>query len=305
MSIIVENLVKSYGDVKAVQDISFEVKKGSLFAFLGPNGAGKSTTISILCTLLNTDSGKVVVNGHTLGKNDAEIRSSIGVVFQESNLDKILTVKENLMIRGSFYGHSKSALKAAYNKAAGATSIREFENRRYGSLSGGQKRRADIARALIHSPQILFLDEPTTGLDPQTRQTIWETVRKLQQEKGMTVFLTTHYMEEAANADYITVIDYGKIAASGTPTEIKQAYCSDLLKIQTDKPDDLRKMLAESFESALSFENEGKSFVVKLKSTIDSIAVLEKCKNLVTNVEVINGTMDDAFIAITGRGIRE
>ncbi|MCL2873848.1 MAG: ATP-binding cassette domain-containing protein [Defluviitaleaceae bacterium] len=302
MSILVENLVKSYGSVKAVQDISFEVKKGSLFAFLGPNGAGKSTTISILCTLLQSDSGNVVINGHKLSKNDADIRRSIGVVFQESNLDQLLTVKENLFIRGSFYGHSKSALAAAYDKAADATSIREFENRRYGSLSGGQKRRADIARALIHSPKILFLDEPTTGLDPQTRQNIWETVRKLQQETDMTVFLTTHYMEEAANADYITVIDYGKIAAQGTPTEIKQAYCSDILKIQSNKPNELRQILNEN---SVSFTEDGHTFIIKLKSTVDSIAILERCKSHVTNVEVANGTMDDAFIAITGREIRE
>ena len=201
-----QRLSKSYGKVKAVNDISFYVEEGALFSFLGTNGAGKSTTISILLTLLKQDSGLVNVNGYIVGKHDQAIRKEIGVVFQESLLDPLLTVKENLAIRGSFYGMTRKERNARITRVMEIVDIQSISNRLYGKLSGGQRRRADIARALIHKPNILILDEPTTGLDPQSRKNIWETVLQLQKETGMTVFLTTHYIEEAANSDYVVVM---------------------------------------------------------------------------------------------------
>ena len=229
--ITVENLKKSYGNVKAVNGIDFFVNEGELFAFLGPNGAGKTTTIDVICTLLAPDAGTVTVNGYKLGKNDDKIRQCIGVVFQDSILDNLLTVKENLFTRGSFYGMSQKQLAEAVKKAAGAADVSSFINRPYGKLSGGQRRRADIARALVNTPKVLFLDEPTTGLDPQTRKSVWDTIRSLQKDTGMTVFLTTHYMEEAAGADYVAIIDNGLISAKGTPGELREKYSSDTLHL--------------------------------------------------------------------------
>ncbi len=197
----VSNLHKSYGSVHAVKGLDFYVENGKIFAFLGPNGAGKSTTIDIICTFLKPDSGSVTVDGHVLGHEDGAIRASIGAVFQDNLLDNLLTVEENLRTRGSFYGLKGKTLEAAAKKAAEITGVTELMKRPYGKLSGGQRRRCDISRALVHTPKILFLDEPTTGLDPQTRKAVWETITSLQKETGMTVFLTTHYMEEAAGAD--------------------------------------------------------------------------------------------------------
>ena len=207
--ITVSSLKKSFGKVQAVKGIDFSVKKGQLFAFLGPNGAGKSTTIDILCTLNQYDGGKVSIAGYDLDEDAEKIRRCIGVVFQDNLMDKKLTVRENLMIRAGFYHKTKSECKAAVRKASKYAEITEFIDRNYGTLSGGQRRRVDIARALLNTPKILFLDEPTTGLDPQTRKHIWQTVERLQKENDMTIFLTTHYMEEAAKADYIVIIDNG------------------------------------------------------------------------------------------------
>ena len=213
----VNGLKKSYGNLEAVRGIDFYVEAGKLFAFLGPNGAGKSTTIDVLCTLLKPTAGTVTVDGHPLEQEDEAIRNSIGVVFQGSVLDPLLTVRENLMVRASFYKMDKQERKAAVREAAITADVMEFIDRPYGKLSGGQRRRADIARALVHTPKILFLDEPTTGLDPKTKESVWQTVFQLQKRTGMTIFLTTHYMEEAAEADYIILINHGLIAAKGTP----------------------------------------------------------------------------------------
>lgn len=302
MNIIeVNNLKKSFGKFKAVKGLDFYVEEGSLFAFLGPNGAGKSTTINIISTLLKASEGEVKINGHTLGKDDFSIRSSIGIVFQESLLDPLLTVKENLYIRGKFYGLSKSELKVAIKKAATTADVIEFINRPYGKLSGGQRRRADIARALINTPKILFLDEPTTGLDPQTRKNVWETIQKLQRESGMTVFLTTHYMEEAAKSDYIVIIDNGVISAKGTPLDLKLKYSSDTLKLKPINKNKLSELLNNE---KINFNDIGEVFIIPLKSTLDSISIINKVKDLIEGFEVVNGTMDDVFINITGKEIR-
>ena len=298
----VEGLKKSYGAVEAVKGISFYVETGKLFAFLGPNGAGKSTTIDILCTILEPDAGAVTIDGHALGRADAAIRSTIGVVFQDHLLDPLLTVEENMRVRGSFYHKNRAKLNAAVEWAANAAAVKEFIKRPYGKLSGGQKRRADIARALINTPKILFLDEPTTGLDPQTRKSVWESVQTLQKETGMTVFLTTHYMEEAAEADYVIIIDNGEIAAKGTPTALREQYANDLIKLF---PSDEAALLTVLEEMNLTYTRVSDRLVIKLSSTMEALPLLERAKPHIAGFEVLNGTMDDAFIGITGKEIRQ
>jgi len=298
----VSNLKKRYGNIKAVKDIDFYVNEGELFAFLGPNGAGKTTTIDIICTLLRPDSGNVMVNGYKLGEQDDKIRKSIGVVFQDSILDSLLTVKENLYTRGSFYGLSSKSLKDAVGKASSAAGVESFMNRPYGKLSGGQRRRSDIARALVNTPKILFLDEPTTGLDPQTRKNVWDTIRSLQKGTGMTVFLTTHYMEEAANADYVAIIDNGLVSAKGTPAELRSKYTTDTLRLLANESDRLVMFLNEQ---NIKYQLSGGFFSIPVSNTIDALPIVNKVKDIITGFEVISGSMDDAFVNITGNTMRE
>ncbi|MBO0600114.1 ABC transporter ATP-binding protein [Sporosarcina sp. E16_3] len=296
----VERLSKSFGKLKAVNDISFYVDEGALFSFLGTNGAGKSTTISILLTLLKQDQGAVVVNGYTVGKQDQAIRREIGVVFQESLLDPLLTVKENLAIRGSFYGMTRQERNVAITRVMDVVDIQSISNRPYGKLSGGQRRRVDIARALIHKPNILILDEPTTGLDPESRKNIWATILQLQKETGMTVFLTTHYIEEAANSDYVVVMKEGSIVAKGTPEQLKNNYSTDLLTISTDQADELRSLLKLD---GLNFNEEKSLFHFRLSHTRDAIPILEKFTSFISSFEVKKSSLDDVFIAINGKAV--
>jgi multidrug/hemolysin transport system ATP-binding protein len=298
----VSNLHKSYGNVHAVKGLDFYVESGKIFAFLGPNGAGKSTTIDIICTFLKPDQGRAVVDGHVLGEDDNAIRSVIGVVFQDGLLDSLLTVRENLKIRGGFYGIKGRELEEKIDEVAKIMGITEILKRPYGKLSGGQRRRCDIARALMNTPKILFLDEPTTGLDPQTRKSVWETVQKLQREKGMTIFLTTHYMEEAAGADFVIVIDDGQIVAKGTPSELKERYTTDKLSLVCT---DLEKVCAILQEQNQKFTTEANKAVVAIPSTMAALPLIEQVKEYVSGFEVTTGTMDDAFIAITGKEMRE
>lgn len=300
--ISVSHLSKSYGSVRAVRDISFYVEAGKLFAFLGPNGAGKSTTINTICTFLKPDEGEVIVNGHYLGKEDDKIRSSIGVVFQENLLDSLLTVEENLYLRGGFYGMERKELKEAVKRVTEVVELGSFVKRPYGKLSGGQKRRADIARALIHTPEILFLDEPTTGLDPQTRKNVWDTIKRLQKERGMTVFLTTHYMEEAEEADYCIVVDEGKMAAKGTPFELKERYAADRLLLKEKEPGLLE---AELEQRKIVYKKTAEIFEIELEDTLTALPILNELKDYLQDFSVIKGTMDDVFIGITGKEIRE
>lgn len=300
--ITVENLKKSYGQVEAVKDISFQVEEGKLFAFLGPNGAGKSTTIDIISTLLKQDEGQVSIKGNILGQDDEKIKSLIGVVFQDSLLDNLLTVKENLLLRGSFYGLSKKERLEAIDKAASTCGVVDFLNRPYGKLSGGQRRRSDIARALINTPEILFLDEPTTGLDPQTRRNIWKAIKEMQRSHGMTVFLTTHYMEEAADADYVLVIDDGKLVAGGTPAQLKDQYTRDRLVLTAGDVFTLQdRLVAEGYDIKVVAD----TISLSLESTFEALAIVEKYRGELLSFEVLKGTMDEAFINITGKEIRE
>ena len=298
----VTGLQKSYGAVHAVKGIDFYVESGKIFAFLGPNGAGKSTTIDIICTFLQPDGGKVVVDGHTLGKDDNAIRQSIGAVFQDGLLDPLLTVQENLRIRAGFYGLSGKKREDVVLSVAKRVGIEEILKRPYGKLSGGQRRRCDIARALVNTPKILFLDEPTTGLDPQTRKSVWETIAKLQRDTGMTIFLTTHYMEEAAEADYVIVIDNGTIVAKGTPSDLKERFTSDKLTFTTKEPEQLAKRLAAD---GFAPEVVANRVTLRIANTLAALPILSAYKDAITGFTVTTGTMDDAFIAITGKEIRE
>lgn len=298
----VKNLRKNYGEVKAVKGIDFFVEKGKLFAFLGPNGAGKSTTIDVICTFLKATEGTVTVDGFTVGKDDVKIRKIIGAVFQDGLLDNMLTVEENLYSRGSLYGLKGKSLADAVNNAANLVGVTELLKRPYGKLSGGQRRRCDIARALINTPKILFLDEPTTGLDPQTRKAVWEIIEKLKQNNGMTIFFTTHYMEEAASADFVEIIDNGLIVARGTPNQLKEKYSKDKLLLTPSNYDSLIEKLKEA---KIKYKTNVDVISVDISDTMSALPIIENFKNEIDGFEVLKGTMDDVFINITGKEIRQ
>lgn len=285
MSIIkVDNLTKMYQDFVAVNHISFEVKEGTMLGFLGVNGAGKTTVINMLATLLKPEEGYVEICGELLGKNDAEIRRKIGIVYQQNCLDDILTVQENLMCRGILHGASKKEAKQQCAKLSEILKLDDIMKKKYKTLSGGQKRRCEIAAALMHTPKILFLDEPTTGLDPATRLDVWKTVEMLQKSEKMTVFLTTHYMEEAAGADQIIIMDHGNIITSGIPFELKERYAKDKLKL---------------------YYKTGETETIPMYSTLDALPVLETMKGRIEGFEVIQGNMDDVFLNAVGKNLDE
>lgn len=296
--ITVEHLKKYYKDIKAVDDISFNVKKGELFGFLGVNGAGKSTTINILCTLQNPTEGRVSVNGLELEKNKEEIKRHIGVVYQNNCLDKRLTVQENLLCRGSLYEKDTRILKKNLNNVTEILELTDVLKRPFGKLSGGQKRRCEIARALMHTPDILFLDEPTTGLDPATRKSVWSTVRKLQEDMNMTVFLTTHYMEEAAKAEHIAIIDRGQIVEFGTPFSLKEKYAKDKLYLvpKAENMNQVEQILQQREQEYVRKEDR---ILVKMKDTISALPLLDDTKHMLQGFEMIQGTMDDVFLNVT------
>lgn len=295
----VDHLVKSYGEIKAVQDISFLVRRGSLFAFLGPNGAGKSTTINVMTTLLDADSGQVYLNERT---EEAYFRQKIGVVFQGNVLDDDLTVKENLILRGALYLNSKKAVKERYDELCEYLHLNEFENQRFKTLSGGQKRRAEIARALFSNPEVLLLDEPTTGLDPETRQLVWKVIEDLRTNKHMTIFLTTHYMEEAANADHVVIINKGVIVAEGTPAQLKDKYSQDRLKIV---PRDKQKMRDFLDSNKRFYQKIADQFVIPVEDSQEAIKIIDLIRDNILQFEMIQGTMDDVFIEVIGGDIHE
>ena len=294
----IEHLSKSFGDVKAVQDISFRVKTGELFAFLGVNGAGKSTTINIICGQLQKDSGKITVDGCDLDKSTQSVKRELGVVFQNSVLDKALTVRENLESRAALYSISGTAFKNRLSELAGLLDFEDLLKRPVGKLSGGQRRRIDIARALLHKPKILILDEPTTGLDPQTRRTLWNVVSELQKNENMTVFLTTHYMEEAADADYVVILDSGKIAAEGSPLELKNTYTGDFITLYGVTEPQV-KTLGASYEAVRD------GFRVFVPDTKKATELIVKNPQLFSDYEITKGKMDDVFLAVTGKKLQE
>lgn len=292
-SIEIKNLHKSFGDVHAVNDLSFRVKKGELFAFLGVNGAGKSTTISILCGLLKADGGRVFVNGAEVD-GDAQHTPNLGVVFQNSVLDKPLSVRDNLENRAALYGICGDAFEKRLQEIADALELHDVLKRPVGKLSGGQRRRVDLARALIHHPDVLILDEPTTGLDPQTRKTVWSVIEMLRKERGMTVLLTTHYMEEAADADYVVILDSGKIVAEGSPVDLKNAYTGDFITLYGQS-----ESVAQSLGAP--YERVGNAFRLAVPDTAAATQLIIKNPEIFTDYEIVKGKMDDVFLAATGK----
>ena len=295
----VAHLKKYFKEIKAVDDVSFTVYKGELFGFLGENGAGKTTTINMLCTLLAPTEGEVLIDGFQLGKEDEEIKRHIGVVYQDNCLDDILTVKENLLLRGSLYEKDKTVLKKNLRHICQILDLTELLNRKYGKLSGGQKRRCEIARALMHTPDILFLDEPTTGLDPASRKSVWETVGKLQKEMGMTVFLTTHYMEEAAKASHIAIMQKGHLTEYGTPFELKEKFAKEKL-ILIPKEGQKEIVIDLLKKRNLNYKIREHLITVSITDTLSAMPVLEMVKDKIIGFEVIQGTMDDVFLNAIG-----
>lgn len=292
----VSNLSKSFGELKAVDDISFSVNQGEFIAFLGENGAGKSTTINILCSILQKNSGKVFINGLDLDKDNLKIKQSVGVLFQNSVLDKKLTVKQNLFYRGSLYGLSKTEINKKIEEINSALKIDDILNRPYGKLSGGQRRRADIVRSLLNSPKVLFLDEPTTGLDPRTRLEVWESIEALQKQ-GMTIFLTTHYLEEVEAADNVIIIDSGKIKVTDTPHNLKNNFTSDYLILHGEETDEMDKLL-ESLNRKFSYNNHYK---IQVENCQEAVKLINKYPKIMKDFEIINGTMDDVFLNVVGK----
>ncbi|MCD2224313.1 ABC transporter ATP-binding protein [Listeria cossartiae] len=291
------NVVKTFGKVEAVKGINLEVEKGSLFAFLGENGAGKSTTLSMICTESEPTSGEIFIDDEKLTfKNRKAFRQKLGVVFQDNVLDDLLTVRENLYNRASLYGKTKVEIAERLKLVSSIMGIEDILNRRFGKLSGGQKRRAEIARAIMHDPEILLLDEPTTGLDPKTRVSVWEIIDYLREELGMTVFLTTHYLEEAKDADQLAVIHKGKIIAEGTPASIRSRFSVDKIFFYEPKLAELQTIIEEL---NLPYKvSKGTMRVDVVKEDVGILAILNQAEGLYSSFEVIKGNLDDAFISM-------
>ena len=290
----ISHLSKRFGSVQAVRDLSFHVKEGELFAFLGINGAGKSTTINILCGQLSKDAGTVRIDSVNLDENPDNIKRSLGVVFQNSVLDKDLSVQDNLQSRAALYGICGKAFRDRLEELAGLLEFEDLLKRTVGKLSGGQRRRIDIARALLHRPKILILDEPTTGLDPQTRSTLWRVVEDLRKNEGITVFLTTHYMEEAADADYVVILDSGQIVAEGTPLSLKNTYTGDFITIYEVQEEQINRL-------GMPYEAIRDAYRVSVPNTAATTELIMKYPELFQDYEITKGKMDDVFLAVTGK----
>lgn len=294
MNIIeVENLTKVYGSLTAVDHISFTVEKGTMLGFLGINGAGKSTAINMLSTLLQPDDGTAALCGHRLGHEDDAIRRKIGIVYQQNCLDDLLSVKENLLCRGMLHGASRSQANTQLARLSEILKLGDILKKRYKTLSGGQKRRCEIAAALMHTPEILFLDEPTTGLDPATRKDVWQIIETLRKEENTTVFLTTHYMEEAAEADKIIILDHGKIVTSGTPFQLKERYARDKLR------------LFAAPGTALPGTPTPYGRELTIASTLDALPIVQQVRDRIEGFEVIQGNMDDVFLNAVGYALKQ
>lgn len=293
----ISNLRKCFGDIVAVDNLSFKVRGGELFAFLGVNGAGKSTTINIMCGQLSKDSGDILINGKSIDKSISEIKSDLGVVFQGSVLDSALSVYDNLQSRAALYGITGENFKSRLNELSELLAFKDILKRPYGKLSGGQRRRIDIARALLHKPKILILDEPTTGLDPQTRNLLWSVIANLRASEGMTVFLTTHYMEEAADADYVVILDSGKIAAEGTPLELKNNYASDFITLYNADEQSVISL-------GLDYERIRGAYRISVPNTRKATEIIIKNPELFTDYEIVKGKMDDVFLTVTGKKLQ-
>lgn len=294
----IKQLNKTFKDVKAVQNLDLFVREGELFAFLGVNGAGKSTTINIMCGQLSKDSGQILIDDLDLDNNLNQAKSKIGVVFQNSVLDSALTVYDNLENRAALYGITGQEFKDKLNSLSKLLQFEDFLYREVRKLSGGQRRRIDIARALLHDPKILILDEPTTGLDPQTRKTLWDVIFGLRKNQNMTVFLTTHYMEEAAEADYVVIIDKGKVVANGTPLELKNQYTGDFITLYNTNEEIVKQL-------NVSYEQIPDAFRLFVSNTKEATSLIIKHPEVFIDYEITKGKMDDVFLNVTGRNISD
>lgn len=292
----IKNLCRQFGGSVAVNDISFTVKQGGLFAFLGTNGAGKSTTIRMICTLLAKTSGSITVDGFDIEKEAAKVRSRLGVVFQTNVLDDLLTVGDNLIIRARFQGLSGHGLHCRIKELRDVFGLSDIWKRPFGKLSGGQKRKCEIARAILNRPKILILDEPTTGLDPQARTAIWKLIRDMQIQQGMTVFLTTHYMEEAAAADNVLILEKGRICAEGTPDALKSKYGKDTLKLRFH---DLGKGMEQLRLLGYSPTQKADHVLISVEDSHEALKIVNSLDDFL-DLELIKGNMDDVFLAVTG-----
>jgi len=298
----VRNFTKRYGSFEAVKDISFDVRAGSIFAFLGPNGAGKSTTINTLCTIFGKTSGRLLIDGRDIDRERNAVRRAIGVVFQDSTLDKKMTVEENLWMHCVFYGVPKSEVNQRIDFVLALVDLSDRRRKSVASLSGGMMRRVEIARGLMHYPKVLFLDEPTTGLDPQTRSHVWEYILRLQKEKKITIFLTTHYMDEAEHADDVAVIDHGEIIAHDTPFNLKKKYTKDRAYVTVADTAKFEGLLGRH---GIRFEAREKFHRIDVDDKAKLLYVLAECRADITDMELRKGTLNDVFLDITGREIRE
>ncbi|MDR1939551.1 MAG: ATP-binding cassette domain-containing protein [Clostridiales bacterium] len=294
------NLKKYFGAVKAVDGVSFSVKDGETFALLGLNGAGKSTIIKILCSTLSKDSGKAIIGGVDLDGNSEGIKKDIGIVFQDSILDGKLSVFSNLEARAALYRLPRAVIKKRLDYVISTFSLGEFLKRPYGKLSGGQRRRVDIARALVNDPKLLFLDEPTSGLDPASRVYLWNTIETLQKENNLTVFLTTHYMEETVRAARVVIIDEGKIMADDSPDNLKKRYASDRVRLILDKNDKIERVLNAA---GIPFLYKNNGYYINVADSVGALNFLNAYKEYFSDFEVLKGDMDDVFLNVTGKSI--
>lgn len=292
----INNLCKTFGELKAVQDLTLSVREGELFAFLGINGAGKSTTINIMCGQLSKDSGEIIIDGYNLDESLDLVKNEIGIVFQSSVLDASLSVYDNLESRAALYGITGTDYNKRLDELADILEFKDILNKTVRNLSGGQRRRIDIARALIHKPKILILDEPTTGLDPKTRKLLWNVISNFRKNENMTIFLTTHYMEEAVESDYIVIIDNGRIISEGTPHDLKNTYTQDYITIYGVNEDDIRKL-------SPNYEVVKNGYRISISNTKEATDMITKHPDLFVDYEITKGRMDDVFLAATGKNL--
>lgn len=292
----INNLCKTFGELKAVQVLTLSVREGELFAFLGINGAGKSTTINIMCGQLSKDSGEIIIDGYNLDESLDLVKNEIGIVFQSSVLDASLSVYDNLESRAALYGITGTDYNKRLDELADILEFKDILNKTVRNLSGGQRRRIDIARALIHKPKILILDEPTTGLDPKTRKLLWNVISNFRKNENMTIFLTTHYMEEAVESDYIVIIDNGRIISEGTPHDLKNTYTQDYITIYGVNEDDIRKL-------SPNYEVVKNGYRISISNTKEATDMITKHPELFVDYEITKGRMDDVFLAATGKNL--
>lgn len=297
----VSHFTKRYGNFKAVDDISFTVEEGAIFAFLGPNGAGKSTTINTLCTILPKTGGEMSINGHDVARQKSAVRKDIGIVFQEPTLDGKLTVEENLKFHCDFYQVPRGEVSERIGFVLDLVDLKDWRKAPVAGLSGGMKRRVEIARGLVHYPKVLFLDEPTTGLDPQTRANVWEYIHKLQKQKNITIFLTTHYMDEAEISSSVAIIDHGKIAAFDTPDNLKKQYADSILRVACTRGDELEAYLAAH---GVKHRFADGVFFIYTREHSFALELLAQFQDSITDFEYTKGTLNEVFLTVTGREIR-